>query len=229
MRRIARYFSSHVITAVVVAVAVGATTAVAAPKAITSVVKNAKHAKRANYAKRAGTAKRAKYAKTAGKAKRATLALSAQVANNSAGLGGHPASDYVRQQKLDFRAKAGTGETTLLSAGGLTLTASCNGSGLLRVLASTSTDHADIESLGNGGDTQIDDFNISDSPRNIGPTQGEYRSIMYTNQAGNVVYVHYMASAQNYPPPGPSDPDPDHGPPLGSQVDCLLTGFAEVH
>jgi hypothetical protein len=209
----------------VVAVAVGATTAVAAPQAITSVVK---HAKRANYAKRAGTAKRAKYAKTAGKAKRATLALSAQVANNSAGLGGHPASDYVRQQKLDFRAKAGTGETTLLNAGGLTLTASCNGSGLLRVLASTNTDHADIESLGNGGDTQIDDFSISDSPRNVGPTQGEYRSIMYTNQAGNVVYVHYMASAQNYPPPGSGDPNPDHGAPLGGQVDCLLTGFAQV-
>jgi len=225
MRRIARYLSSHVITAVVVAVAVGATTAVAAPQAITSVVK---HAKRANYAKKAGTAKRAKYAKTAGKAKRATLALSAQVANNSAGLGGHPASDYVRQQKLDFRAKAGTGETALFSGGGLSLSASCNGSGLLRVLASTSTDHADIESLGNGGDTQIDDFNISDSPRNIGPTQGEYRDLMYTNQAGNVVYVHYMASAQNYPPPGQNDPNPDHGAPLGGQVDCLLTGFAQV-
>jgi hypothetical protein len=226
MRRIARYLSSHVITAVVVAVAVGATTAVAAPQAITSVVK---HAKRANFAKRAGTTTRAKYAKTAGKAKRATLALSAQVANNSAGLGGHPASDYVRQQKLDFRAKAGTGETTLLSGGGLVLSASCNANGLLRVLASTTTDHADIESLGNGGDTQIDDFSISDSPRNVGPTQGEYRDIMYTNQAGSVVYVHYLASAQTYPPPGPNDPNPDHGPPLGGQVDCLLTGFAEVH
>jgi hypothetical protein len=44
-----------------------------------------------------------------------------------------------------------------------------------------------------------------------------------------VVYVHYLASAQTYPPPGPNDPNPDHGPPLGGQVDCLLTGFAEVH
>ncbi len=118
MRRITRHFSSPIVTAVVVALVVGGTTAVAAPTAVTSVVKFAKHAKRANYAKKAGRAKRAKYAKTASRAKRATLALSAQVANNSAGLGGHPASDYVRNQKLDFRAKAGTGETTLLDAGG---------------------------------------------------------------------------------------------------------------
>jgi hypothetical protein len=37
-----------------------------------------------------------------------------------------------------------------------------------------------------------------------------------------------MASGQNYPPPGPSDPPPHHGSPLGGAVDCLLTGFAEV-
>jgi hypothetical protein len=225
MRRIARYLSSHAITAVVVALAVGATTAVAAPHAITSVVK---HAKRANFAKRAGRATRAKYAKTAGHAKRATLALSAQVANNSAGLGGHPASEYVREQRLSFRAKAGTGETTMFAGGGLILTASCDANGQLRVLATTKVDHADIESLGNGGDTQIDDFSIGDSPRNVGPTQGEFRQIMYTNQAGQVVFVHYMASGQNYPAPGAGDPNPDHGAPLGGAVDCLLEGFAQV-
>jgi len=228
MRRITRRFSSPIVTAVIVALVVGGTTAVAAPTAVTSVVKFAKHAKRANYAKRAGRAKRAKYAKTAGKAHRATLALSAQVANNSAGLGGHPASDYARNQKLDFRARAGTGETTLLDAGGMVLSTSCDANGQLRVLATTRSDHAAIESHGDGGDVQIDDFSIGDSPRNMGPTQGEYRDIMYTNQAGNVVYIHYMASGQNYPAPGSGQPDPDHGAPLGGSVDCLLTGFAQV-
>jgi hypothetical protein len=225
MRRIARRFSSPILISVIVALLVGGTTAVAAPQAVTSVVKLAK---KANFAKRAGRANRAKYAKTAGKAKRAVLALSAQVATNSAGLGGHPASDYARNQKLDFRAKAGTGETTLLDGGGMVLSASCDGNGQLRVLASTKTDHAAIESHGDGGDVQVDDFSISDSPRNMGPTQGEYRDIMYTNQAGNVVYIHYLAAGQNYPAPGSGDPNPDHGAPLGGSVDCLLTGFAQV-
>jgi hypothetical protein len=226
MRRFGRYLSSHVITAVVVALVVGATTAVAAPTAVTSVVK---FAKRATFAKKAAKATRAKYATRAGKAKRATLALSASVANNSALLGGHPASEYVREQKLDFRAKAGTGETTLLDTGSLVLSASCDSSGMLRVLATTKVDHADIEGLGNGGDIQDDDFNISESPVSLGPTQGEFRNVMYTNQAGQVVLIRYLASGSNYPPPGSGQPNPDHGKPLGGAVDCLLTGFAEVH
>jgi type II secretory pathway pseudopilin PulG len=228
MRRIARRFSSPIVAAVVVALVVGATASAAAPQAVTSVVK---FAKRATFAKRAGKATRAKYATTAGKAKRSTLALSAKVANNSSGLGGHPASAYSlgpNVQHISFRARAGTGETALLDTGAFALTASCNSNGLLRILATTRVDHADIESLGNGGDTQIDDFSISDSPRNLGPTQGETRSIMYTDQAGQLVYVHYMASAQNYPPPGSGDPNPDHGAPLGGAIDCLVEGFATV-
>lgn len=227
MRRFGRYLSSHAITAVVVALAVGATAAVAAPTAVTSTVK---FAKRATFAKRAGKATRAKYATKAGKAKRATLALSAKVANNSALLGGHPASEYVRQQKLDFRAQSGTGETTLLDTGKFVLSASCDGTGLLRVLGSTKVDHADIESLGNGGDIQIDDFNISASPQNLGPTQGETRNIIYTERGGQVVEIHYLASASNYPPKqNASDPDPSHGAPLGGAYSCVLTGFASVH
>jgi hypothetical protein len=225
MRRIARRFSSPVLTAVIVAVVVGGATAAAAPTAVTSVVKLAK---RANFAKRAGKATRAKYATRAGKAKRATLALSATVANNSTLLGGHPASDYAREQKLDFRAKAGTGETTLLDTGALVLSASCDSSGMLRVLATTKVDHADIEGFGNGGDIQDDDFNISESPVSLGPTQGENRDVMYTDQAGQVVEIHYLASGSNYPAPGAGDPNPDHGKPLGGAVDCLLTGFAQV-
>jgi hypothetical protein len=222
-----RRFSSPVITSAIVALVVGGTAAAAAPTAVESVVKVAK---RATFAKRAGKATRAKYANTAGKAKRATLALSAKVANNSALLGGHPASEYVREQKLDFRAKAGTGETTLLDTGALQLSASCDSTGLLRVLATTKVDHAAIEGLGNGGDIQDDDFNISESPQNLGPTQGEFRNVMYTDQAGQVVSVHYMASGQSYPPKqNASDPNPSHGSPLGGAVDCLLTGFAEVH
>jgi hypothetical protein len=226
MRRIAQRFSSPVFTAVIVALVVGATTAAAAPTAVTSVVK---FAKRATFAKKAARATRAKYASHAGKARRATLALSSKVANNSALLGGHPASEYVRQQKLDFRAKAGTGETTLLDTGALVLSASCDSSGMLRVLATTKVDHAAIEGLGNGGDIQDDDFNISESPVSLGPTQGEFRNVMYTDQAGQVVAIKYMASGESYPTPGPNDPPPNHGAPLGGAVDCLLTGFAEVH
>jgi hypothetical protein len=225
MRRIARRFSSPVFTAVIVALIVGGTTAAAAPTAVTSVVNLAK---RATFAKRAGKATRAKYATRAGKAKRATLALSANVANNSALLGGHPASDYVRVQPINFRAQAGTGETTLLDTGALLLSASCDGSGNLRVLASTKVDHADIEGFGNGGDIQDDDFNISDSPVSLGPTQGENRDVMYTNGAGQVVEIRYLASAENYPAPGAGQPNPDHGSPLGGSVACLVSGFAIV-
>jgi hypothetical protein len=225
MRRFARYLSSHAITAIVVALVVGATTAVAAPTAVDSAVK---FAKRATFAKKAGKATRAKYATTAGKAKRATLALSAKVANNSSLLGGHSASEFLRGQKIDFRAGAGTGETTLLDTGKFALTASCDGSGLLRILATTKVDHADIESLGNGGDVQDDDFNISESPRNLGPTQGETRNIVYTDRGGQTVTVHYLASASNYPAPASGDPTPSHGAPLGGAVACLVTGYATV-
>ncbi|HEY7632993.1 MAG TPA: hypothetical protein VH817_19970 [Thermoleophilaceae bacterium] len=225
MRRFGRYLSSHVITAVVVALVVGATTAVAAPTAVDSAVK---FAKRATFAKKAARATRAKYAARAGKAKRATLALSAKVANNSALLGGHPASEYLRGQKIDFRAQPGTGETTLLDTGRFVLTASCDGTGRLRILGTTKVDHADIETLGNGGDVQDDDFNISDSPVNLGPTQGETRNIVYTERGGQTVTVHYLASASNYPAPGAGDPTPSHGPPLGGAVACLVTGNATV-
>lgn len=228
MRRIARRFSSPVFTAVVVALVVGATTAAAAPTAVTSVVK---FAKRATFAKKAARATRAKYATRAGKARRATLALSANVANNATLLGGQPASAYARgpsNQEIDFRAQAGTGETTLLDTGKLLLSASCDGTGKLRILASTKVDHADIEGLGNGGDIQDDDFNIGESPVSLGPTQGETRRVMYTEPGGQTVELNFLASASNYPPPGSGDPNPDHGKPLGGSVACLVTGFAIV-
>lgn len=228
MRRIARRFSSPIVTALVVALVVGGATAAAAPTAVTSVVK---FAKRATFAKKAARATRAKYATRAGKARHATLALSAKVANNATLLGGHPASDYARgpgNQKLDFRAQAGTGETTLLDTGKLLLSASCDGTGKLRILASTKVDHADIEGLGNGGDIQDDDFMISESPVSLGPTQGETRRVMYTEPGGQTVEVSYLASASNYPPPGAGDPNPDHGKPLGGSVACLVSGFALV-
>ena len=226
MTSFARRLRSPVITAIVVGLVVGGTTAVAAPTAVTSVVK---FAKRATFAKRAGRARRAKFASSASRARRARFAINSNFANNTAQLGGHPASDYVRQQTLNFRAKAGTGETPLLDTGALLISASCDNNGQLRVLATTRVDHADIEGLGNGGDVQDDDFNIAESPVNLGPTQGEIRNIMYTDQAGQVAFIHYMASGQNYPAPGANDPDPDHGSPLGGAVDCLVTGFAEVH
>jgi type II secretory pathway pseudopilin PulG len=228
MRRIARRFSSPVVTALVVALVVGGATAAAAPTAVTSVVK---FAKRATFAKKAARATRAKFASRAGKANRATLAVSAKVANNSTLLGGHPASDFARgpaNQKIDFRAQAGTGETTLLDTGKLLLSASCDGTGKLRILASTKIDHADIEGLGNGGDIQDDDFNIAESPVSLGPTQGETRRVIYTEPGGQTVELNYLASASNYPPPGAGDPNPDHGKPLGGSVACLVTGFAIV-
>jgi hypothetical protein len=219
MGRIARRFSSPVITAIVVGLLVGGTTAVAAPSAVTSVVK---FAKRATFAKRAARATRAKYASHAGVARRAGLALRAGVAHNSSLLQGHPASDFARgpsTQKIDFRAKAGTGETTLLDTGRLLMSASCDGSGRVRVLATTKVDHADIETFGNGGDTQIDDFSIADSPRNLGPTQGETRSVIYTEPGGQTVEVRYLATDSNVS---------HNGAPLGGAVDCLVTGFAIV-
>jgi hypothetical protein len=225
MGRIARRFRSPVFTAVIVALIVGGTTAAAAPTAVESAVK---FAKRAGFAKKAN---RAKFASKASRANRATLATSAKVANNSTLLQGHPAADFARgasNQKIDFRAHAGTGETRILDTGKLVLTASCDGGGHLQILAVTRVDHADIESLGNGGDTQLDDFSIGDSPRNLGPTQGEHRSVIYTEPGGQTVSVEYLASAENYPTPGPGDPNPDHGSPLGGSVDCLVSGFAIV-
>jgi hypothetical protein len=215
MGRIARRFRSPVFTAVVVALVVGGTTAAAAPTAVESAVK---FAKRAGFAKKAN---RAKFASKASRANRATLATSAQVANNATLLQGHPAADFARgasNQKINFRAHAGTGETTLLDTGKFGLTASCDGAGHVRVLALTKVDHAAIETFGNGGDVQDDDFAIADSPVNLGPTQGEHRSVMYTEPGGQTVQVQYLATGR----------DISHGAPLGGSVDCLVTGFAVV-
>ena len=223
MGRIARRFRSPVVIALSVALVAGATTAVAAPTAVTSVVKFAKRAafaKRAGFAKRAHRARRARFARKASKASRSVLALSASVANNSSLLQGHPASDFAQgpsNRKIDFRAKAGTGETTLLDTGKLVISASCDGGGHVRVLALTKVDHAAIETFGNGGDVQDDDFAIADSPVNLGPTQGEHRSLIYTEPNGQTVQLEYLAT----------DGTIAHGgAPLGGSVDCLVTGFA---
>ena len=216
MGRIARRFRSPVFTAVIVTLVVGGTTAAAAPSAVTSVVKLAK---KADFAQRAN---RAKFARKASRANRATLAVSAKVANNASLLQGHPAADFARgpsNQKVDFRAKAGTGETTLLDTGKLVLSASCDGGGHVRVLATTKVDNAAIETFGNGGDVQNDDFTIGGSPVNLGPTQGEHRSVIYTEPGGQTVQVEYLATDKNIS---------HNGAPLGGAVDCLVSGFAIV-
>jgi hypothetical protein len=225
MRRIARRTRSPIFIALVVALVAGGATAAAAPTAVTSVVK---FAKRAGFAKKAGKANRASYAtragsaRKAGSAKKATFAVSAGVAGDSSQLGGHPASEYARgpsNQKLDFRAKASTGETALLDTGKLVISASCDGTGHVRVLGTTKIDHAAIETFGNGGDVQDDDFTIGGSPVNLGPTQGEHRSLIYTEPGGQTVELEYLTTDKNI----------SHGGvPLGGAVDCLVTGFAIV-
>jgi hypothetical protein len=149
-------------------------------------------------------------------------AATAATAANANALQGHPASDFATGpsiRKIDFRAPADTPATSIFTAGGLTLTATCTSAGVLLVEATTSTDHAVLHSFGNGGDANLDDFRTT-VPLDVhtGASVNEVRQIVYSSPAGPTVTLQITAaSADQDTPFGGSTP-----------TDCLVSGIGAV-
>ena len=81
-----------------------------------------------------------------------------------AGPTGPPGSGGDEGTKLDFRAAASTPVTMLFDSGKLQITASCDGTGALDLIATTTVDHATVHSYGNGdngNNFNNDDFLIT--------------------------------------------------------------------
>src|SRR5207245_1858369 len=88
----------------------------------------------------------------------ATGATGATGPTGPAGPSGQPGSGGGGGTKLDFRAAASTPSTMLFDSGKLQITASCDGTGALSLIATTTVDHATVYSYGNGADFISDDF-----------------------------------------------------------------------
>lgn len=99
--------------------------------------------------------------------------------------------------KISFRAPAGTASTTLLDTGRLRLAAACNAAGELTLIASTTVDHAQLTSYGNGADTKTTDFTVAAAPLEIvgagAASQSQERTLVYTEPAGQIVQVTFLA------------------------------------
>jgi hypothetical protein len=117
------------------------------------------------------------------------------------------------QAKIDFRAVANTASTTIFDSGKLQITAACDGSGVLSVIATTTVDNATLRDWGGGAvDFNSNDFDIA-TPITITPAGDEERNFVYTEPGGQVVTIQYMGV---------------NGGPLGGTVACLVTGLAFV-
>ncbi len=153
-----------------------------------SVVPSARfalHAAAADSARSASTALSAKHADSASSAVHADTATTAKSAGAVGGATIHP---------FNLRLPKSTGATTAFDVGHLRLYASCSGAGNIQVVASTSSDHAQLFSKGNGADTLDDDFTTAAD--HTLSAASELRSVVYSEIGGHEVTVQYEAVSQ---------------------------------
>src|SRR5207244_2303416 len=131
-----------------------------------------------------------------------------------AGPTGPPGSGGGERTKLDFRAAASVPSTMLFDSGKLQITASCDGTGALSLVATTTVDHATFHSFGNSQDFNNDNFLIAE-PMDITPVGNESRSFVYTEPGGQVVTIEYQGVSVSGL--------------LGGTVACLVSGTAFMH
>lgn len=136
----------------------------------------------------------------------AATALSAGSANSAAVAA---KVNGVSVTKLSKRSSGPVEEDEMFGNGHLRVTFSCDAGGNITLRAFTLSDHASINSYGNGGDTNDDDFNIGDNPKLIS-IEDEQRDVVYSDESGDVVHLSYLA--EELRPAGPK---------------CVAAGFAE--
>jgi hypothetical protein len=140
---------------------------------------------------------------SAGSADTANSASSANSANSAGSLS--------TQRKILYRAGQNTSAQVIYNNGRLSLSASCGAAGALTLTASTTVNHAAIQSYGNGTDTNDDDFLTTETPTIS--TADEERDLVYTDAAGHTTEIQYSAAS---------------GAPFGQGNSCAVTGLAQT-
>jgi hypothetical protein len=130
-------------------------------------------------------------------------------ADNAGTAGNAGKVNGVSVSKFNIRSSGGTAETDVFNNGHLRITFACDGAGAITVNAYTASDHASIQSYGTSSDTNNSDFNTGDNPETISASD-EQRDVVYTDEAGNLVHLSYLA---------------EEGRTSGPK--CILAGFAE--
>jgi hypothetical protein len=190
---------ANVMSSIAVFLVLGGATAFAASKIGTSKIK-ANAITTGKIKKEAvTTAKIKKDAVTGAKVKESTLeqvpsALNATNAGNANTVGG------MHVGRINFIAQANTPNTTVFSANGLTLNASCDAGSELNLTATTSVNHAEIFESGNFASTfagGLDfDFNVGET-ENVGEEIGDNSQeevqgqLVYSTPTGAVVTAQF--------------------------------------
>jgi hypothetical protein len=143
---------------------------------------------------------------SAGSADTANSASSANSANSA-----NSAGSLSTQRKILYRAGQNTSAQVIYNNGRLSLSASCGAAGALTLTASSTVNHAAIQSYGNGGDTNDDDFLTTETPTIS--SADEERDLVYTDAAGHTTEIQYSAAS---------------GAPFGQGNSCAVTGLAQT-
>jgi len=114
---------------------------------------------------------------------------------------------------IDFRVPVNTASAVIFDSGKLQLAAACSAGGVVTLTATTSVDHATIQTHGNSADSALNDFDIA-MPLTIDSDVNEERTIVYTEPGGQIVVLPYLVAEDM---------------PLGGTVACLVSGLAFVH
>lgn len=148
------------------------------------------------------TAKIKKEAVTSAKIKLSSLGKvpSAANADNATNAGNASAVNGLHLGRINFVSGANTGPTTIFSADGLTLTATCDAGQELNVTGTTSVNNSEIYESGNFNDTYTggwdDNFDVGDTEKvgeEIGDgTQQEVQGqLVYSNPSGGIVTAQF--------------------------------------
>jgi hypothetical protein len=124
-----------------------------------------------------------------GKVRRARRADSARSADSAKTLTGH--------KHFSYRAPANTPGRTIVDTGKLRISAACSAGGDLTLSANTTSNHAVIQSYGNGTDNIRDsDFLTTETKDAFSPAaeHAEARTIFYTEPGGQTVELRYVAA-----------------------------------
>jgi hypothetical protein len=187
---------ANVMSSIAVFLILGGATAFAAKKIGTSQIK-ANAVTTGKIKKEAvTTSKIKKDAVTGAKVKESTLGEVPSAAN----AGNANAANGMHLGRINFIAGANTANTTIFSANGLTLNASCDAGEDLDVTATTSVNNSEIYESGNYDDTYAggwdDNFDVGDTEdvgAEIGDTtqQEVQGQLVYTNPTGAVVTAQF--------------------------------------
>lgn len=115
------------------------------------------------------------------------------------------------QADLNYQAAAGTSAQVIYENSNLRLTATCAAGPALTLVANTTVDNATIQSYGNAGDTNDNDFDVAESP--ILSSSNEERDVVYTTPGGQVIVFQYAAA---------------EGTLYGGSAGCIVKGLLQV-